>query len=79
MFNTPRFRTQRKCICYNKDPQNLITTLNVPGYNRANALFRIGTSVENTAIKGKTTFVTRQIDEQFGNYKGKGGTVLSNF
>lgn len=82
MMNTPRYRKQNRCMfsCLLKKPTTtIISSLTNPEYNVARDRLHIGNSTESGAIKGKTTFVTRKIDPQFGRYIGQGGTVLSNF
>ncbi len=81
MLNTPRYRKQNRCMfsCLIKNDDNTISTVKNPNYNRAQALLRIGDSTKSGAVKGKTTFVKREVDSQFGRYVGQGGMILSNF
>ena len=82
MMNTPRYRKQNRCMfsCLLKKPSTtIISTITNSEYNVATNRLHIGNSTESSAIKGKTTFVTRIIDTQFGRYIGQGGSVLSNF
>ena len=78
---TQPVRKSKRCMfsCLLKDSTSTTSTIRTPNYNRATERFRVARATESGAIKGKTTFVTRAVDPQFGRYVGQGGMILTNF